>query len=975
MRELFFSVQFVVIFCLFIECWFIFKNLRKPIHSYLLMSSMCALLNNLGYLLQITSKTPEGILNSVKFSYLGKTFYTFFIFLFALEFVRVRVNEILKRILMLVHIGLYGAVLIVEQHSLYYKDIVYITDSSFSRIEHGNGILHHLFMAMNIVYIVVGITLLLNAYGNEKSKKVKHRILVVLIAVMTETFFFALQVFGINKITNGYDVMTVGYFIGTIFMLIAIISFDLLGTGEIAKEFIVDRISEGIVAVDNEGIIKYVNEPALKLYPELNPEKDLFTEVLTTENADKKDENEVVETPGPDRVLRSLKQAVDNNENIEINGRLYKPEENRLIHKGEIFGTLYALKDETEHIRYMEMLERQRTVADRANVAKSRFLANMSHEIRTPINAVLGMDEMIIRETEDETIRSYANDIMAAGKTLLSLINDILDFSKVEEGKIQILPVQYELSSMINDVVNMIKERALKKGLRFEVKVDEHIPHLLIGDEIRVRQCVMNILTNAVKYTEKGSVNFTVSFKKKFSGGEGRKPVISLGFAVEDTGIGIRKEEMEKLFSPYERIEEKRNRTIEGTGLGMSITRQLLDLMGSKLEVQTEYGKGSCFSFEVDQEVASENEIGDYAKRYGAARTGSRTYCELFHAPSARILVVDDTEINLTVFRGLLKRTLVKIDTASSGEEALVLAAKNRYDVVYIDHMMPYMDGIETLEAMRKEGKNISTPAVALTANAVSGAREMYLAAGFTEYLSKPIDGTRLERMLLELLPPEKVKKEGEEFSPEEEKKEEETENLQLPAWIFKVPEINAEAGLTNCGSAEGYLSVLEVFHRTAKDKAEEILKLYRENDIKNYTIKVHALKSSARIIGAAELSALAEKLEKAGKEENMDFISENNEKLLSGYHELDEHLKEFDAKDRPLPEIEPEALKDAYQTILEVARTMDYGLMDSLLKSLRDYRLKPEDDKMVSRIEKLLTELDWDGIVLAMGEVEEIKS
>ena len=288
----------------------------------------------------------------------------------------------------------------------------------------------------------------------------------------------------------------------------------------------------------------------------------------------------------------------------------------------------------------------------------------MSHEIRTPINAVLGMDEMILRESTETPIRTYAANIMSAGKTLLSLINDILDLSKVEEGKMEIIPVQYDLSSLINDLVNMTRDRAIKKGLKFNINVDRHIPRLLTGDEIRIRQCVMNLLTNAVKYTETGEVTLTISFTTGENTASGH---ILLDFKVEDTGIGMKAEDMEKLFSPYKRIEEKRNRAIEGTGLGMSITRQLLELMGSALKVKSEYGKGSEFSFAIDQEVVKWEEIGDVAARFGELSDRGYEYHELFHAPEARILVVDDTEMNLTVMQSLLKKTRIKIDTALSG--------------------------------------------------------------------------------------------------------------------------------------------------------------------------------------------------------------------------------------------------------------------------------------------------------------------
>ncbi|MCR5735303.1 MAG: response regulator, partial [Lachnospiraceae bacterium] len=621
-----------------------------------------------------------------------------------------------------------------------------------------------------------------------------------------------------------------GALFGTIFMLIAIFGFDLLGIREIARDFVIDRISEGIIAVDHEGRIQYYNEPVAKIYPEFDTFFSIKRGLGKYSPADGDISGPESEKPvskhyyTPYDIVSFISDAVKKGETLKIGERIYTPEENELRFKGESYGKLFVLVDDTEHYYYMEELQKQRDIADEANEAKSRFLASMSHEIRTPINAVLGMDEMILRESGEKTIRTYAADIMSAGKTLLSLINDILDLSKVEEGRMEIIPVQYDLSSLINDLVNMTRDRALKKGLKFTVKVDEHVPHLLIGDEIRIRQCVMNLLTNAVKYTESGEVTAEITYEKA------DEDHILLRFTVKDTGIGMKKEDMETLFSPYRRIEEKRNRAIEGTGLGMSITRQLLELMGSTLSVQSEYGRGSEFSFAIDQEVVKWEEIGDYSVRFDDLSEHLYEYHELFHAPDARILVVDDTEMNLTVMQSLLKKTEICIDTASSGAEAVNLAHKTSYDAVFIDHMMPDMDGIETLKNIRESGMSKEVPAVALTANAVSGAREMYLEAGFNDYLSKPVDGKKLEKMLLKLLPPGKIRDAGIGETVKEDKKgspSEEKTQAELPKWLSDLPDVDVKTGIKNCASIDGYLSVLSVFHQTAKDKADEIENLF----------------------------------------------------------------------------------------------------------------------------------------------------
>jgi CheY-like chemotaxis protein/HPt (histidine-containing phosphotransfer) domain-containing protein len=475
----------------------------------------------------------------------------------------------------------------------------------------------------------------------------------------------------------------------------------------------------------------------------------------------------------------------------------------------------------------------------------------------------------------------------------------------------------------------------------------------------------LNLLTNAVKYTEAGSVSLDVSFEKT---GEEE---ISMKVWVADTGIGMKPEDIEKLFVPYTRIEEERNRTIEGTGLGMSIVRQLLELMGSQLRVESTYGEGSFFFFEIRQKVLNWAPMGD-AARFSTEAEEPVEYHELFHAPEGRILVVDDTEVNLTVIRNLLKRTRIQVDTALSGKEALVATEKNPYDIVFIDHMMPEMDGIETLGHMKEQRTGEATVYVALTANAISGAREMYLEEGFHDYMSKPVEGAKLEEMIRKYLPQEKLLPVSEEDLPEEaDPAGAATEpEAALPDWLYRVEDLDPEVGIENCGSEDSYLLVLEVFHKTADPNAEEIAGYLRDGDIENYTVKVHALKSSARIIGAAKLSELARQLEESGKSGDVERIRRDTDCLLEMYRELDQSLKKLDPAEEELKELADSMRKEAFQTVSEIAEIMDYGMMEGILKDLRGYRLTKEDADAVSKMENCLLQLDWEGIRAALREV-----
>lgn len=411
--------------------------------------------------------------------------------------------------------------------------------------------------------------------------------------------------------------------------------------------------------------------------------------------------------------------------------------------------------------------------ANQANEAKSHFLSTMSHDIRTPMNAIIGMNEMILRDSREDGTLMYAESIRTAGNTLLGIINDILDFSKIEAGKMELIDVDYNLVALLNDLVNMVQRKAEEKKLTFQLDVDPNLPRVLHGDELRIKQVITNILSNAVKYTKEGGVVFAISGRECAEADS-----IMLHVSVRDTGIGIKEEDLGKLFEAFERIEEKKNRNIEGTGLGMAIAQSFLNMMDSKIQVESEYGKGSVFSFDLKQKVVNREPLGDFDAAFKSYLSERKTYQVPFMAPRARVLVVDDTEINLKVFVSLLSKTKMQIDTAESGDAGIALFKRNLYDVIFLDHMMPDKDGIETLQEMRAcaDIPNQKAPMICLTANAVSEMREMYLEAGFDDYLTKPIDTEKLEDMLLRYLPPDLVEQPTDESEPK--KKDESIQSI-----------------------------------------------------------------------------------------------------------------------------------------------------------------------------------------------------
>lgn len=409
-----------------------------------------------------------------------------------------------------------------------------------------------------------------------------------------------------------------------------------------------------------------------------------------------------------------------------------------------------AIMDQITRLRTFQL---QSQAALAATKAKSDFLANMSHEIRTPINAIMGMNEIILRESKDENITNYAKDIYSASSNLLNIVNDILDFSKIESGKMEIIDEKYNLGEVISYVTSMIKVKADEKKLKFNVTASEKLPTALLGDSKRITEVFINILNNAVKYTPEGEVSLVISSSEIDS------EKVMLEFYVKDTGIGIKPEDRKKLFEDFERIEYSRNKDIEGSGLGLAITQKLITLMGGTIDVESEYGVGSKFSVAIPQTVIDGKPLGDYTKHKNSSQNESDKKWGIFKAPECHVLVVDDNRMNLMVIKRLLAASEVQITTAERGSHMLELIKTNVYDAILLDHMMPDMDGIETLRQARQmpDNKSMTSPVIALTANAVVGAKEMYVEVGFDDYLSKPINPLDLENMLVKYLPEDKV--------------------------------------------------------------------------------------------------------------------------------------------------------------------------------------------------------------------------
>ncbi|MCR5106669.1 MAG: response regulator [Lachnospiraceae bacterium] len=548
--------------------------------------------------------------------------------------------------------------------------------------------------------------------------------------------------------------------------------------------------------------------------------------------------------------------------------------------------TVVALMSFLETIFRINRINMENRAEIMANRLKQDFLANMSHEIRTPINAVLGMNEAILKESGEENIIEYATDVDNAGRLLLSIINDILDFSKLDSGKMSLLESDYSVKDIVTACNSLIEGKVVDKGLRFNVVIPEDTFVNLRGDDVRIQQIMINILSNAVKYTDKGEITL------KLFTSDAEDDRVTLNIRVKDTGIGIKDEDKEKLFTAFARVDENRNKNIEGTGLGLNITSRLVRLMGGSVTVESEYGKGSEFIVRIPQILLNNQTIGQFDVAEPVVHSVSKYMDGGIYAPGAKILVIDDVKMNLKVVQSFLKFSGIQVDTALSGDEGIELVKKNRYHIIFLDHMMPGKDGIETLKEMREaeDNLNIGVPVIMFTANVSKEARNEYLEGGFDDYVAKPISYTDMNEVIRKYLPLDAYI---------EKKVARSSSDRSVIASIGKgimtanddkdmdiSDFLDHDTAMQYCAGSE------EVFEEILKTYAEDdlrgnLIESFERNDWDNYRVTVHAIKSTSKTIGATELSDFAKEMEAYAKENRISEIASRHEALIEEYGHL----------------------------------------------------------------------------------------
>lgn len=831
--------------------------------------------------------------------------------MFMIRWKNIKIPQWAIHLLLVVNMGFYVMIATVDYHHLYYKDY-WLAPSKANlngyTLEISPAPMYYVYMAFLLAEIMTTIGIIISSYCSQRSMPNKGKIHFLMIAAMLSPML--LLSLRILKILKGDDPTPLGILLSCIFMSIAVVKYGLFDPVKNAKNYIIDNLKEAVIVTDADHRFLFLNSMADKIITSINKEQGYCTD---------------------DKIYTFIQGSQDF---FDWKDRHYQVEETVLKDNELIQGYMMTIVDVTKIIEQNHLMKRLVLQTEDANRAKTNFVSNMSHEIRTPMNSIVGITEILLRSRHSPKEQEYLLNIQSSGRVLLTIINDVLDCSKMEAGKMQLFDEPYDTCSMFHDLRISMENRIGHSGLELIYDIDQDIPCKLKGDMGRIRQVIINLVNNAIKYTEKGSVRFSVHVRQK------NTDKVMLYYEVADTGIGIRKEDQKILFDAFQRVEMDRNRYVEGTGLGLTISQNLVNMMGGVIEVESEYGKGSRFFFTIEQTIIDPTPVS--AVNYNGQKdnvTEKEAEC-LFIAPEAHILLVDDNELNLVVAKELLKPLRMQIDTAENGLQAVKMVRGSQYDLVLMDHMMPVMDGIEAAKAIRAlpEDKYQKLPIIALTANAMVDARKEFLNAGMNGFVAKPIDFARICNQLKLWLPKDLVRD-----VPKEEAKKLLADDLSDREIQPEDSQrgFSFEEGVNHCGSKAALMKTIRIFYRTIDSKANKIEQCLKEGLISDYVIEIHALKSSALLIGAVPLSEAAKELEDYGKQGKTEVLEEKTPDVLTLYRDLKNIL-------RPYAEKEEDAKKEfsdgewitALQQIHQCIEQFDLDGVDQIMEQLEEYQV-----------------------------------
>lgn len=1056
MYTLFVILQILGIIVLFGEAIYLVnqRTSRQQVRMLLLMVAL--LVNFVGYLFEMQAGTQEQALQAVKFSYLGKPMIVLTMFLFIMDYCKVRIPKWLPYALSCLHVGITALVMTCEKHRLFYSSIGYTAEGAFPHLVFEFGPVYVIYHIILVGYVIVMAIACVHKYVHVANEGERNRIFAFF------TIFIVMGVGWAGYMFNwfgGYDSTLMAYLVSVIILSVYLYKDKILETLSMAQDQAIDELSSGLVVLDRDNMVIYHNKKAKELYP--------FDDVAALPT-----------------IIEELDDCIIEKRNIEHDNKVYDIGSRLLTKQNTYFGKMYVFNDITDSFRYARNAQEQAEImkglkerAEEANQAKSTFVSNITHEIRTPMNAIVGMTEILLREKLPEQDMGYLVNIKNSGNALLNIVNDILDFSKMESGKMELVEEEYEPMQMFSDLSMIFLTRIGDKDMEILFDIDEKLPRKLYGDGLRIRQVIINIVNNAIKFTERGFV------KLQMRVGSINGDNIELLVSVQDTGQGIREEDLDKLFGSFQQVDSKKNRGKEGTGLGLSISKQLVEMMGGSIGVRSTYGEGSEFYFNIiqkkcgDEPAASIHDdearkglkisgyfsrvclwhgLEDLAEKFGiscipyeewketrqqldcffmdmagydkltgdvdnySAQMGemymllnplleecnaagitainkplySLNFCQTinheamyvgpvvdeymnFTAPGASVLIVDDNEINLEVAAGLLEPLNMQIDMADSGKRALQMAAEKKYHLIFMDHMMPVMDGIETTERLRQmEDEYYHTvPIVALTANALMDAREKFAKAGMNDFVAKPIEMKEICKCIKKWLPDELIivntdadtDTEGASAKAGGTSQADQAQSGALP----ELPGINSADGVKYSGSEKLWYKLLGDFYKLIDAKANKIEKCLADNLIRDYTIEVHALKNTARMVGAAHLSEWFHRMEDCGNAGDVETIMAQTPGLLDELRSYKEILRPYgEAGNQNKKEVPAAELIEILTNMKEAMDQFDLDTVDAAMQELEKCRIPDSCGQQMETLRVAVTDVMMEEVMNVADEM-----